>query len=177
MTNEFFDKDGNPVEGVYTKEQVDAMVEAAKAAAAPVATPATPTETPVPATPVVEEPPAWAKTVIEQVNTLTENTRRQYVDQVTAGLSAEDKAKLSENYNRLAGYDDTPEGIQARAQAAYLLTTGQQYTASHVHMGNMNAAGSGKVNINERPQATEADAFFGKMLGITDEDRAKYGVK
>ena len=170
--NDFYDKDGNAVADVYTKEQVDAMV----AAATPVAAPAL-AAAPEPAAPTIDELPAWAKPVIDQVNTLTENTRRAHIDQVSVTLSSEEKTKLDENYNRLTGYDNSAEGIAARAQAAYLLTTGQQYTASQINMGNMNAAGNGKININENHKPTEADAFFGTMLGITDEDRAKFGKK
>lgn len=169
---EYFDKDGNPVEGVYTKEQVDAMVEAAKVAA----TPAAP-EPAAPAAPAADEPPAWAKPIIEKVNSLSQNTVNAVINGVATGLDADNKTKLQENFNRLAGYPDTPEGIEARAQAAYLLTTGQQYNANAIHMGNINAAGSGRVNINDKAQTSEKDAFFGKMLGITDEDRAKYGKK
>lgn len=168
---EFFDKDGNPVTDVYTKEQVEQMIaEAKNVPPAPSAD-----VPPAPATP--DTLPDWAKPLLEKVDTLSQTVERTHFNRIAASLPAEERTKMQENYNRLTGYDNTPEGIEARAQVAYLMTTGQQYTANNVDLGTINAAGNGRININDKQQTTETDAFFGKMLGISEEDRAKYAPK
>jgi len=165
---EVFDSEGNVVEGVMTAEEVTAKIEAEKAAWEATQKPADPA-------PAGDEPPAWAKELINKVQTLSGNQQSMVVGDITGGLDADKREAFTKRFDSLQGYEDTPEGIQRRAQDAYLLTVGQPYQSQAINMGNIVASGNGPV----RPAAPalEVDKAFGAAFGITEQDVAKYGNK
>lgn len=166
---EVFDKDGNPVEGVFTQAELDAKLAAEKAAWEESQKQTTPP-------PVSNEPPDWFKPFAEQVQKLAGNQTTTVVKDYTANLDADKKAEFDRRFNALAvGYDDTIEGQQKRAADAYLLATGQPYDANTINLTNLTAGVGSPVKPSATP--TAADKDIQQVLGITEEDVNKYGNK
>lgn len=165
---EFFDKDGNPVQG-YTKEELD--IELAKLKPA------------IEDLKYNDEIPAWAKELkqtIESlgstVKTIDTNQKKTTINSITNGLDADKKKEVEQRFETLAGaYGDSPEDQARRAEDAYLLAVGQKYTANEVNMGNLSRVG-GKVEVND-VQVKEVDKNIQAALGVTAEDVAKFGKK
>lgn len=169
---EVYDKDGNLVEGVMTQAEVDAKLAAEKAAWEEANKPADPVTPPVTTS---DEPPAWAKDLISKVEVLSGNQVQTITKDVVSAVPAEKRDEFNKKYESLTGYGNTPEDLTRRAQDAYLLATGQPYTEVSIDMRNVAAAGGAPT----RPSAPapEVDKAIGNTLGISDEDRAKYGSK
>lgn len=169
---EVFDSEGNKVEGVMTQAEVEAKIAAEKAAWE-----ASKTTPPAPAAPAADPNavPEWFKPFAETVTRLSGNQTTMVTKEIADGLDADKREAFTKRFDSLTGYDETPEGIQRRAQDAYLLTTGQPYQAQAINMQNVAAAGGGPT----RPSAPapEIDKAFGATFGITDEDRNKFGNK
>lgn len=167
---ELFDANGNKVEGYLSADEVAAKVAAEKAAWEATK----PTTPPTPPAPAENEPPAWFKPFAEQVQRLSGNQTSTLVKDFVSGLDADKQKEFDAKFNSLSGYDETPEGIQRRAQDAYLLTTGQPYNANAVNMQNVVSSGNRPVKP-EAPKA-EVDEAFKSVFGISDEDVKKYGA-
>lgn len=165
---EVFDSEGNKVEGVFTQADIDAKIAAEKATWEASQKPADPT-------PAADEPPAWAKSLINKVETLSGNQTSMALGDITSSLDADKKEAFTKRFESLTGYSDTPEDIQRRAQDAYLLTVGQPYQAQAINMGNIVANGNSPV----RPSAPapEVDKAFAATFGLSEQDVAKYGNK
>lgn len=167
---EVFDKDGNPVEGVFTQAELDAKLAAEKAAweeAQKQNTPPTP--------PASTEPPEWFKPFAEKVDKLAGNQTTMVVQDITTGLDAEQRESFNKKFESLSGYGDTPEELQRRAQDAYLLATGQRYEENAINLNNLTAT----TGVPVRPTATSSgdEKAIQQVFGITDEDVNKYGNK
>lgn len=179
---EVFDKDGKPVEGVFSKEEVEAQVKAAADKAAADAKAAS--DAAIEAARVAAEAagaggdqiPEWAKTLVQKVDSLSNHNTQSYLGKVVTGLDSDKAKEVEAKYASLTGYAETPEGLARRSEDAYLLATGQKYNAGTVNMGNLMASGQGKSNID--PKAiTEVDKNINTALGNTPEDVAKFGKK
>lgn len=165
---EVFDKDGNLVEGVMTAEEVQAKIDAEKAAwqkqTAPVVTPN-----------ANEEVLNLVKSLSDKVEKLSGNQTTFVTKDIANTLDDEKKAVFETKFQSLSGYEETPEGIQKRAQDAYLLTTGQQYEVKGINMQNINAVNGAPVTPT-MPKA-QVDEAFKSTFGISDADVQKYGNK
>jgi hypothetical protein len=169
---EVYDAEGNLIEGYLSPEEVAAKIEAEKAEWAKIKPPA-PVTTEQKSN--EDEPPAWFKPFAEQVQKLSGNQTSTFIKDYVSNLDADKQKEFDAKFNSLTGYDDSPEGIQKRAQDAYLLTTGQPYNATAVNMQNIVASTGGPV----RPSAPkpEVDKGIQEVLGITEEDANKYASK
>jgi len=176
QTMEVFDKDGNPVANVFSQEELDAKLAAEKTAWEEANKPP---ESPAAVTPPAvdpNEPPVWFKPFADKVDRLAGNQTTMVVQDYTNGLDAEKRAEFDKRFNGLTtGYEDTPEGQQKRASDAYLLATGQPYTANEMNTANFTASQGHIV----RPSAAkpEIDTAIQGAFGVTAEDAAKYGNK
>jgi hypothetical protein len=159
---ELYDADGNLVEGYLSPEEVAAKIEAEKAAWQKPAEPVTP----APAATNDNEPPAWFKPFAEQVQKIAGNQTSTFIKDYVSGLDADKQKEFDAKFNSLTGYDESPEGIQRRAQDAYL---------TEVNMQNIVASTGGPV----RPSAPkpEVDKGIQAVFGITEEDANKYASK
>jgi hypothetical protein len=166
---EVFDKDGNPVTGIMSQAEVDALVAAQKAEWEKANVPPAPVTPPAP---TADEPPAWAKELIGKVETLSGNQKAVVVSDFVKVLEADKQPIFTAKFDQLTGYPETPEGMQQRASDAYLLTTGQRYETSGVNMQNIVAANGSPVRPGA--PATEVDKAFQQTFGITDEDVKKH---
>lgn len=171
---EVYDADGNLVEGYLSPEEVTAKLDAEKIAWE-AANPPAPVVVPPVAAPAADAPPAWAQSIIDKVEQLSGNQKSTLVKDFTSGLDADKQKEFDAKFNSLSGYEETPEGIQKRAQDAYLLTTGQQYSATPINMQNIAASTGGPV----RPAASAPaiDKELGAIFGNTEDDISKYGKK
>lgn len=189
---EVFDKDGKPVEGVFSQEELDAKVQEA------VESNKTEFEKAIEeaGTNAVEqfkkdndwkepdagnkgdkeEVPAWAKELTEKVNGLTNNQNRSHVQSVSKMLDADKQKEVADKFDSLSGYDDSPEGLQRKAEDAYLLVTGEKFDAEGIDMSNTHAAGGGERQ-NQPDTFTDADKDVQNALGITPEDVEKFSGK
>lgn len=181
---ELFDKEGNPVEGALTQDELEAKIAEEKAAweeanKAPKTPPAPAPET----SPAGDDTPEWAKTLVENLSTLksqveilsgnqTTTTIKQYVEAV----DDDKKEEFNKKFESLTGYDNTPEGLQQKASDAYLLVTGQRYEDSGIDMRGFTGVGRGPVEGKKQEESADAKAIE-EVFGITDEDKAKYSNK
>ncbi len=178
---EVFDKDGNPVEGVFTQAEVDAKIAEAKALAVaaagavpPVVTPPTPATPVTPPAPVVD--PLIAS-LQEQVAALTTGFQTSITSKFSGGLDADKKTAFETKFNELgvlSSYDKTPQGMERRAADAYALTTGQPFNFDALNMGNLGATG-GKAPTVPNTELKEEDKALAEVLGNKPEDYKKYG--
>lgn len=120
--------------------------------------------------------PAWAQTLITQVQTLATGTKQTVLSKYTSGLDADKKKDVETRFESLSGYEDTPEGQSKRAADAYLLVTNKPFNAGEVNMPNLMAAGGAPSIVNGDP-VTPKDKEIQSVLGITSEDVAKYTKK
>jgi len=171
---EVFDKDGNPLEGVFSKEEVEAQIEAAKQQA--IADAKTEADRLAAEGKKEEEIPAWAKPLLEKVGALETHTTKSFLGKVTSGLDTDKKNEIEKRYEGLQGYENTPEGLSRRAEDAYLLVTHEKFNAGTVDMSNLSAAGGGKTNFNVK-ETSGVDKEIQKDLGITQADVEKYSKK
>jgi hypothetical protein len=171
--SEYYDADGNLVEGLFTADELTAKIEEAKASFTPPPADPVPPVTPVATTD--NEPPEWFKPFAAKVDQLAGNQKETVISSIAAAVDAEKRVNFNTNFNNLLGYAETPEGMQERAKAAYLLTTGQQYNDGAINMQNIDASKGGPTKPTAPPAAV--DEGFKKTFGITDEDITKYGNK
>lgn len=167
---EVFDKDGNLIEGMFSKDEVDEHIEAARKA---VLDEVKPKEEEKQNT---DEIPAWAKPLFDKVGTLESHNTQTFLGKVTLGLDADKRKDIEEKYKNLSGYDETSEGLARRAEDAYLVVTGEKFNAGTVDMSNLMGSGGGKSVIDSKV-TTEADKTIQSLLGITSADVEKYGKK
>lgn len=120
------------------------------------------------------EPPAWFKPYADRVDRLAGNQSEQYIDGVLTGLDADKQKTVREKFGSMTGYEDTPQGLQQRANDAYLLVTGERPQEGGVDMTNLHASGGGRSEHTEQ-KYSEADKEIQKTLGVTEEDVKKYG--
>lgn len=180
---ELFDKDGNPVENVFTEADLMAKIEEAKKSWEESIKPPEPVkaeEQPAVEPKPVDEMPAWAKELKDKIERLSSNETTRTIQNLVSDLDADTQKVVMSKYDTLAGYDDTPEGIQRRAEDAYLLATGERYQGSTTNMQNLAAPHTAKANVTNNtgkkfdgPQDKEIQ----RALGITEQDIEKYGNK
>jgi hypothetical protein len=167
---EVFDSEGNKVEGVMTQADFDAKLAAEK-------TTWEAAQTPAPVVPAADPNavPEWFKPFADKVTQLSGNQTTMVTSEIAGGLDADKREAFTKRFDSLTGYEETPEGIQRRAQDAYLLAVGQPYQAQSINMQNVAASGGAPT----RPSATApvVDQAFGETFGISDADRSKYGNK
>lgn len=179
---EVFDKDGKLIEGVFSKEEVDAQIKAAseKAVAdAKVVADAAAEAARVAAEEAAaggEQVPEWAKTLQQRVDSLTNHNTQSYLGKVVTGLDADKAKEVEAKYSSLSGYGETPEDLARRSEDAYLLATGQKYNAGTVNMNNIMASGGGRIQ-GEGKVTTEVDKSINDALGNSAADIAKFGKK
>lgn len=176
---EVFDKDGNPVENVFSQEELDAKIaEAVKTAKPADPTPVTPPTPPAPTEQKSDDVMNVLKSLQETVNSLVKTTETNGASKFTASLDAEKKKTFETQFEALQKtglYENTPEGIEKRAAAAYTLTTGETFDAGNFNMGNLGAVGGGKAPIKSTTEMTEADKQISAALGNTEDDIKKFG--
>lgn len=178
---EVFDKDGNLVENVFSQEELDAKIEEAKK---------TFTQTNIndikqtessdvvkPATVKPEEIMAALTALQETVVSIVKSTETTGASKFTANLDDEKKTVFNTQFEALQKtglYENTPEGIEKRAAAAYVLTTGESIDAGNFNMGNLSSVGS-KAPVKVNTEISETDKQISAALGNTEEDIKKYG--
>lgn len=123
-----------------------------------------------------DEVPAWAKPIIDTVNSLKSNHTQGYVEKVANGLDADKRKLVETKFAGLSGYEETPEGMARRAEDAYLLATGEKFNAGTVNVQNLMGAGGGRTQGGDKV-TTEADKDIQSALGITPADVEKYTKK
>lgn len=123
-----------------------------------------------------DEIPSWAKPIVAAVQSLSQNHTMGYVEKVSTGLDADRRKLVETKFSSLTGYEDTAEGMQRRAEDAYLLATGEKFNAGTVNMGNL-VAGSGGRTVTDSKAVTEADKNIQSALGITTADVEKFAKK
>ncbi len=173
---EVFDKDGNLIEGdFFSQEELDEKLEEIKQQM----TKETPV-VPAPVKPAVadnqDEMPQWAKELKASVDGLNQNQTQSYLKSVTSMLDADKKTEVEKRFASLAGYDNTPEGLQRRAEDAHLLATGERYNSNGVNMPNIMAAGGGRTQV-DATVTPEADKNIRQALGISEADAEKFSKK
>jgi len=99
------------------------------------------------------------------------------IDRYKTNLDGDQVTELQNKFNSLTGYDETPEGMQRRAEDAYLLTTGQRFDAGTMDMKNIASGVGGKAGVTAPPQASADEQALRSALGISEEDIQKYGNK
>lgn len=175
---EVFDKDGNPVENVFSQEELDAKIaEATKVVVPPVVEPKK-EDVQVPATVKPEDIMAALTALQATVGSIVKSTETTGASKFTATLDEEKKTEFNTQFEALqktGQYENTPEGIEKRAAAAYMLTTGESFDAGNFNMGNLSAAG-GKSPTKPATEMTEVDKQISAVLGNTEEDFKKHGA-
>jgi hypothetical protein len=175
---EVFDKDGNPIEGVFSKDELEAKVQSELDARIKAAEEAEAAEAAAQAAAQQQqnEMPEWAQSLVQKVESLSSNATRGFVERVSSTLDTDRRKEVETKFNQLTGYDETPEGLARRAEDAYLLATGERYNAGRVDMSNLAAAGGVKTQTDSKV-ISEADKQIQAALGITAADIEKYGKK
>jgi hypothetical protein len=172
---EVFDKDGKPVENVFSQEEVDAKIkEATKKVEPPVVEPK---KEEVPATVKPEEIMAAITALQATVGSIVKSTETTGASKFTASLDDEKKTAFNTQFEALqktGQYENTPEGIEKRASAAYMLTIGESFDAGNFNMGNLSSVG-GKTGAKPTGEMSEADKQISAALGNTEEDFKKHG--
>jgi hypothetical protein len=174
-----FDENGDPVEGVFSQEELDAKIAEAlkttnQAPTVPAAAVATPTVPPTPAAPVVD--PAIAQ-LQAQISAIAKNMEVSVTSRFGSNLDADTQAKLQAKFDELSSlpsYDATPSSLERRASDAYTLVTGKPFTHDAMNMGNLGVA-SGKAPTVANKELKEEDKGLAELLGNTPEDYKKYG--
>lgn len=188
-----YDKDGKEVEGAMTKEEVEkAVADAEQAlideAATEVKTQEQKDKDAADAKAVADQKAlddkaaadkaaAEGKPVadprVESALTRLERIEQERLADAHAGNDPEKRSAFITKYNRLSGYPDTAEGIAERAADASKMAFGETPSVS------VSAdAGTGRqVDTKVQIKKTEADEALGKVMGITDADREKFGPK
>lgn len=172
---EVFDKDGNPVENVFSQDELDAKIAEAVKAVKPKEeekkeTPPAPVPTPN------DEVMNAIKALQETVGTLVKSSETTGTTKFTASLDEEKKIAFNTQFEALqktGQYENTPEGIEKRAAAAYMLTTGESFDAGNFDMGNLSGT-SGKSPAKPNAEQSEVDKQLSEVLGNTEEDVKKY---
>ncbi len=175
---EVFDKDGNPVDGVFSQEELDAKI--AELTKAP--EPAAPVAPIAPAAPVVPPAPTVDPLVTqlkEQLDNLTKSFEMTVTTKYGTGMTPEQKAAFDAKFTELSSLptyaDTTPAGLEKRAEAAYTLATGQPFQYNAMNMQNLGASG-GKAPTVANNELKEEDKPIAAALGNTPEDYKKYGT-
>jgi len=173
---EVFDKDGNPVENIFSQEELDAKIaEAVKEATlAPVADPkpesASEAQKP-------EDIMAAIKALSDTVSGFVKSNESAGASKYSSELDEEKKIIFNNKFEALQKtglYENTLEGIEKRSADAYQLTTGEAFDAGNFNMQNLSSAG-GRGPIKTDAQVSEADKEISAILGNTEEDIKKYG--
>jgi hypothetical protein len=125
-----------------------------------------------------DEVPAWAKPIIDTVNSLKSNHTQTYVERVATGLDADRRKLVETKFATLTtGYEETPEGMARRAEDAYLLATGEKFNAGTVNVQNLMSSGNGGRTQTDNKVVTETDKEIQSALGITSADAEKFAKK
>lgn len=173
---ELFDKDGNLVEGILTQEEFDKKLQEELEKKKLEEPKPEPEPEPEPKT-KEDEAPAWAKVLLERVDRLDGNQRTQVIDRFASGMDSDTRKEFEQNYTKLSGYEETPDGMSRKAEDAYLLTTGQRFNQSQVNMQNIAAGHSGPSGQEVTKQESSESKEIRSLLGISDDDVEKYGNK
>ena len=171
---EVFDKDGKPVEGVFSQAELDAKIEEAKKAFVPPVVEPKKEDAPAPKP---DDVMAVLKSLQETVSTLVKSGENTGASKFTANLDDEKKTIFNTQFEALQKtgmYENTPEGIEKRAAAAYTLTTGSTPDAGNFNMGNLSAVG-GKTAVKISTEMSEVDKQISAALGNTEADFKKHG--
>ena len=173
---QYYDEDGNLIEGEFVKkEDADAASEAAKAAAVEEYKAANPAPEAAPVK-VEEKSPAEISADVVEAAVSKALRARDVLDlaKVYAPGDAVKQEEFKNSFGRLSGFDQTQEGLieqaEMAARAVGIDTAGVDISA-HA------ASGGGRDVDRVNPVAPESDGskVVGKLFGITDEDRKKYG--
>ena len=171
-----FDKDGNPVENVFSQKEVEAKIEEAKKTFTQTNTnDIKQTESSNAVKP--EEIMAALTALQATVGLIVKSTETTGASKFTANLDDEKKTAFNTQFEALQKtglYENTPEGIEKRAAAAYVLTTGESIDAGNFNMGNLSSVGS-KAPVKVNTETSETDKQISAALGNTEEDIKKYG--
>lgn len=112
----------------------------------------------------------------KQIEALSSSINSERVGKFADKYSAGDpeKAKLfQEKYERLTGYEDTPDGISERAADAARLAG---LEPASVDIGAVSGTGTGRdISGTGTQKVSEADKAIRNMLGISEDDAKKYG--
>jgi hypothetical protein len=172
----FKDDAGNEVTA-FTQEEVQAQIAAAVEEAKKTTTK---TEGAAPVAIDVEAIKAEIlKSVEEKTNAVRTEVKSEKLQAVKSALGSELDADARKVYEAkfdslTVGYEDTPEGYQARARDAYLLATGKPPA---VDFGLSNMMAPMAKSTVKSSQTTETDRAIRAALGITEADAEKYGKK
>lgn len=174
---ELFDKDGKPVEGAMTKEEIDAAVAAAGTKAVDDFKAANP-----PKEEKKEEVKDEVQKQIEQLSSLVqglvttnnESVKASFASKF-AGGNADDAAKFNTMYDRLTGFEETPDGRAERAEAA---ARAAGLSTEGIDVGDFAGTGGGKnIDPAKTVASTSADKLLQPMFGLTPEDVTKFTPK
>lgn len=99
-------------------------------------------------------------------------------ESILAKLTGGDKdlrAKIELKANNLTGYPDTPEGVAAKLQDAYVLATGNKPTPSMMDgMTGAGGRGEGAGKDGDKGGMTENGKVMANALGIKEDTVKKY---
>lgn len=88
-----------------------------------------------------------------------------------AGDDKEKRIQFMSKFDRLTGYEDTPEGMAERASDAVRLAFGIEAGVDTAGLGDSGGRGEDSKGV---VQSTEADKDIQSMLGISSDDVQKY---
>lgn len=178
-----YDKDGNEVEGSMTKEEHEAALKEASDKAVEdykVANPAPKEETTEEKTAreaKEKEGTSELGTLTATVASLQKQIRDKDLAVLATGFAKGDTAKRDEivkNFDKLTGFEATPEGFALQAEAAARMTG---IDTTGIDVGAFSGTSSGRsVDASVGSKTTEKDAAIQKELGITAEDITKYAA-
>lgn len=177
----FYDEDGKEVEA-FTKEELDAEIEKKKKADEEAAAKKAEEDA---AAKKAQEDAAKAKEqegkkteaqlLAERLERLEKQNQELRVEKIAdqfAGNDQEKRKSFISKFDRLTGYEETPEGLAERAADAARLAFGSDAGIDTAGLGN---AGGRNVNDAKQVQTTQQDKDIQSVLGISEADAKKYG--
>lgn len=184
---EYFDKDGNKIEGLVTQEELSQKItEAIDAAKLEFEKnkesdgdkdqgkdPKEGND----ADDVVEKVKAALESLgisKEKIDTISNNQTSGFLSKYKNLIDEDKKEEFQNRYNSLQGYGETPEEIEKRAQDAFLLTTGARFSDEGLNMQNLGHSTGNKANVNDKKEMSDLDKSISNVLGNSDDDIKKY---
>lgn len=172
----FFDAEGNEVEA-FTTEEVAAQAQTVAEAALEKYKAENPQKEDVVVAPADTTPDPVAE-LTKTVKTLQDTIRSKEIKEIARTYAPGDVEKqkvIEQNFGRLTGFEETPEGFSQQAEAAARMS-GVDTTG--VSVGDVSGTGGGRnIDIPGQKQQTEVDKNVQTVLGITPEMVEKYSGK